>query len=120
MLKFTFLVRRAAGMSREDFIDYHRNKHAPLFISIPEAKQYVKKYVISHPVAIEASHPKLTEPSNVLSYDAVTDIYFDSLADFDNFFTSENYKQKVQPDELNFLDLTDAKMVVLDEKTIIS
>lgn len=61
MLKFTFLVRKVDGMSREAFIDYHRNHHAPLFMSIPEAKQYVKKYVVSHPQEIEATCQQLID-----------------------------------------------------------
>jgi len=53
MIKFTFLVQKLPGMSLEEFIDYHKNKHAPLFCSIPETELYVKKYVINHPIVAE-------------------------------------------------------------------
>jgi len=115
MLKFTFLVKRSAGMTQKAFIDYHRNHHAPLFISIPEAKQYVKKYVVSHPQTTEATHPQLVEHSKDPDYDAVTDIYFESIESFNNFFNSENYKHKIQPDEINFIDLANFKMLVCNE-----
>jgi len=37
MIKFTFLVQKLPGMSLEEFIDYHKNKHAPL--SVPSPRQ---------------------------------------------------------------------------------
>jgi uncharacterized protein (TIGR02118 family) len=96
MIKFTFLVQRLKGMSREEFIDYHKNKHAPLFCSIPETALYVRKYVVNHPMAAEG----FPEPL----YDAVVEISFDSLEDFNAFFNSENYLTKVHPDEPKFFD----------------
>jgi len=111
MLKFTFLIRKIAGMSRENFVDYHRNHHAPLFMSIPETKQYVKKYVVSHPETIEG----FPTPA----YDGITDIYFASMNDFNSFFSSENYKQKVRPDESNLVDLNNVVTLVSDELIIV-
>ncbi|TCR03396.1 uncharacterized protein (TIGR02118 family) [Sphingobacterium sp. JUb78] len=111
MLKFTFLIRKTTGMSKEDFIDYHRNHHAPLFMSIPESKQYVKKYVVSH--------PKIIEGFPLPAYDGITDIYFASMNDFNSFFASENYKQKVHPDESNFIDLNDVVTLVSDEVVVV-
>lgn len=112
MLKFTFLIRRLEGMSREEFVNYHRNHHAPLFMSIPESAQYVKKYVVSHPVAEIAGFP-------AADYDAVTDIYFSSMDDFNTFFASDNYKLKVHPDEPNFFKLDEVVCLVCDEKTVV-
>lgn len=51
MIKFVYMINRVKGMSFDAFVDYHRSNHAPLFTSIPEAKQYVRKYTVSHPVA---------------------------------------------------------------------
>lgn len=107
MLKFTFLIHRIDGMSREAFVNYHRNHHAPLFMSIPESAKYVKKYVVSHPVNADAA------------FDAVTDIYFASMDDFNTFFASENYKLKVHPDEQNFFKLDEVISLVCEERTIV-
>lgn len=97
-------------MSREKFINYHKNNHAPLFSSIPEVKTYVKKYVVSHPEEIIGfPHPM---------YDGITDIYFDSLEDFNTFFASKNYIEKVHPDEGNFIDLENV-VVLVSKETII-
>lgn len=96
MIKFTFLVQKLPGMSLEEFIDYHKNIHAPLFCSIPEAELYVRKYVVNHPIVAEGFPKPL--------YDATVEISFDSFEDFNTFFNSENYLTKVHPDEPNFFD----------------
>jgi len=83
-------------MSLEEFIDYHKNKHAPLFCSIPETELYVRKYVVNHPIVAEGFPNPL--------YDAIVEISFDSFEDFNTFFTSENYLTKVHPDEAKFFD----------------
>ncbi|MFB9930234.1 EthD domain-containing protein [Amycolatopsis halotolerans] len=42
MIKFVYLINRVNGMSFEEFVEYHRDRHAPLFTSIPEAHRYVR------------------------------------------------------------------------------
>lgn len=66
MIKFTFLVQKLPGMSLEEFIDYHKNIHVPLFCSIPETERYVRKYVVNHPIVAEGFPKPL--------YDAVVEI----------------------------------------------
>ncbi|MBE9583363.1 EthD domain-containing protein [Mucilaginibacter sp. JRF] len=111
MIKFSFLITRLPGMSLDAFVDHHKNKHAPLFSSIPETQQYVLRYVVSHPI-IEPGFP---EPS----YDAMTDIYFDSFKDYHQFFSSENFLKTVQPDHANFFDESKVVMLVTKETTVI-
>jgi uncharacterized protein (TIGR02118 family) len=96
MIKFTFLIQKLSSLSLEEFIDYHKNQHAPLFCSIPETELYVRKYVVNHPILAEG-FPKPV-------YDAVVEISFDSFEDFNTFFNSENYLTKVHPDEPKFFD----------------
>lgn len=108
MIKFAYMINRLAGMSSEDFVDYHRNKHVPLFKSIPEAQLYVRRYAVSHPVAA----PNQPAPT----YDGLTEIWFDSLADYEAFFTSKNYLENVKPDETWF---TVEGVMVTDELVVI-
>ncbi|MDF2934513.1 MAG: ethyl tert-butyl ether degradation EthD [Chryseobacterium sp.] len=110
MIKFTFLIQKLPGMSLEEFVDYHKNKHAPLFCSIPETELYVRKYVVNHPIVTEG-FPKAL-------YDAVVEISFDSFEDFNTFFNSENYLTKVHPDEPNFFD-TANYIAMANNETII-
>lgn len=110
MIKFSFLIQRLPGMSFEQFVDYHKNKHALLFASIPEAKQYVRKYVVSHPIET----PGFPKPI----YDGITDIYFDSFDDYHQFFSTENFLNKVSPDHSNFFDETKVVILVTNETVI--
>ncbi|WP_081952201.1 EthD domain-containing protein [Kitasatospora phosalacinea] len=110
MIKFAFLINRAGGMTFEEFVEHHRGRHAPLFTSIPEARQYVKKYTVSHPV------PAQGYPNP--AYDGLTEIWFESWADHDAFFTSRNYRELVNPDESEFIDL-DSVAVMVTEETVV-
>ena len=111
MIKFSFLIQKLPGLSSEQFVDYHKNIHAPLFSSIPETQQYVRRYVVSHPV--EA--PGFPKPI----YDAITDIYFDSFEDYHQFFASENFINKVNPDHSNFFDESNIVVLVTNETTVL-
>ncbi|WP_245735188.1 EthD domain-containing protein [Pedobacter hartonius] len=73
-------------MSFQDFVNYHKNKHAPLFTSIPEAEQYVRKYIVTHVIEAEG-FPKP-------AYDAITEIWFESFKDFHKFFATETISKK--------------------------
>ncbi|RDC55911.1 EthD family reductase [Pedobacter chinensis] len=110
MIKFTFLVQKLPGMSLEEFVDYHKNQHAPLFCSIPEVELYVRKYVVNHPIVAEGFPKPL--------YDAVVEISFDSFEDFNTFFTSENYLTKVHPDEPKFFDTLNYVAMATNETII--
>lgn len=97
-------------MSFEAFVAHHKDKHAPLFMSIPEAQHYVKKYVVTH--AIEA--PGFPKPP----YDGITEIWFDSFDDYHAFFATQNYLTKVHPDEGTFIDLATVGVLVTNETVI--
>ncbi|MEU5924466.1 EthD domain-containing protein [Streptomyces antimycoticus] len=111
MLKLIFMINRVEGMSYERFVEHHRNQHAPLFTSIPEAERYVRKYTVSHPVPAEYYPPR--------AYDGLTEIWFESWEDHDAFFASENYRTLVNPDEARFIDMDSVAVMVTEEKEVI-
>ncbi|WP_116203397.1 EthD domain-containing protein [Amycolatopsis circi] len=111
MIKFVYLINRANGMSFEEFVEYHRDRHAPLFTSIPEAHRHVRKYTVSHPV------PASAYPAP--AYDGITEIWFDDWAGHDAFFASENYRTLVNPDEAKFIDLASVGTIVSNEKIVL-
>jgi len=111
MIKLAFALKRAPGLTQEQFVDHHRNRHAPLFTSIPETQQYVRKYVVSHPILAPSYPPP--------SFDGLTEIWFDSWQDHDAFFSSDNYKTRVQPDEPTFIDLANSVSLVTEEKVVL-
>lgn len=104
MIKFVFMTRRVDGTSFEAFVEHHRDHHAPLFTSIPEAARYVRKYTVSHPVPADG-YPKP-------AYDGPTKIWFASWADHDAFFASTDYRKLVHPEEARFIDLASVEVLV--------
>ncbi len=99
MTKLTILLRRKPEMSHEEFVAYHRDQHGPLFRSLPEVKQHVRRYV-QCPATGEAL-PGL--PDNHI--DGSTELWFDDLAGLAGVFESPNYMATIRPDEEKFLDL---------------
>ncbi len=112
MLKLIFMINRVEGMSYERFVEHHRDRHAPLFTSIPEAKRYVRKYTVSHPVPPAENYP----PPGLRR---LTEIWFENWEDHDAFFTSENYRTLVNPDEARFIDMDSVAVMVTEEKKVI-
>jgi uncharacterized protein (TIGR02118 family) len=111
VIKFAYLVKRVEGMSFEQFVEYHRDHHAPLFTSIPEAQRYVRRYTVSHPVPA----PGYPDPA----YDGLTEIWFENWADHDAFFASDNYRTLVHPDEAKFIDMRSVSTMVTSETVVI-
>ncbi len=50
MIKFVALMRRPAGMTHEQFFEYHRNLHAKKYMADPTVRRLCRKYVQSHAV----------------------------------------------------------------------
>ncbi|WP_261555443.1 EthD domain-containing protein [Frankia tisae] len=104
------MINCVEGISFERFVEYHRDRHAPLFSSIPEVQRCVKKYTVSHPVPVEGY------PSP--AYDGLTEIWFESREDHNSFFASKNYKELVSPDEVKFIHMDSVAIMVTDEKVV--
>lgn len=109
MIKFTILLRRRPGMSHADFVTYHRENHAPLFMSMPVVAAHVRRYTQQH--TIEASLPGLP-PTTI---DGITELWFDDVESIAAVFTAESYLETIRPDEAEFLDLEHCEFIVSDE-----
>ncbi len=113
MIKMTILLRRKPEMSHEEFAAYHRNQHAPLFSSLPQVKQHVRRYVQSHMTG--ETLPGL--PDNHI--DGSTELWFDDLAGIAAVFQSPEYLATIRPDEEKFLDLHACEFLVGTEHEVI-
>lgn len=98
MIKMTMLLRRHPSLSHEQFVEHHIHRHGPLFRSIPEAREHVRRYIQTHPVA------ERTDAVAVNDYDGTAEIWFDSLQGLEAVLGSPTYREKVFPDEKTFLD----------------
>ncbi|ALB62003.1 ethyl tert-butyl ether degradation protein EthD [Cronobacter condimenti 1330] len=110
MIKVVIGFKRRQGMSIQEFRDYRRDVHAPLLLAIPEAK-HIRRFVISYPV----DHLPSEEPR----FDAVVEAWFDSREDMNKLFQSDNFATRVDPDHVNFIDLTSVVRLVTEELIVI-
>lgn len=98
-------------MTHQEFLNYRRDIHAPLLLSIPETKQYLRKFIVSAPIPA----PNYPAPA----YDAMVEAWFDNLEDLNAFFQSENFINIVDPDHVNFLDLSAVVRLVTEETVVV-
>ncbi len=113
MVKFSIFLHRHADMNQEDFVQYHKNNHAPLFASLPEVRQFVRKYIQCHTLPV--SLPELP----ALPYDGITELWFDDVESIAKVFSSEHYMQQIRPDEKKFLDLHKCSFLITTENPVI-
>jgi len=106
------LLRKRADLTQEEFVQYHKTQHAPLFISLPEVKQYVRRYVQGHTQPLNL--PGLPPPA----YDGTTELWFDSAEDIGKVFSSPRYMEIIRPDEAKFIDLPGCGFLVLEENPV--
>ena len=112
MVKFTILLRKRPEMSHEEFVQYHRTKHAPLFMSVPAVQQYVRRYVQGHTIPFDM--PGMPP----FAYDGTTELWFDTPADIGRVFGDAEYLRLIRPDEGKFLDLPGCGFLLLSENEV--
>lgn len=110
MIKIILGFRRRQGMGFQEFKDYRREIHAPLLFAIPEAKK-IRRFVANYSVAV----PDFPEPA----YDAVVEAWFNNLEDMNELYSCENFLTKVDPDHVNFIDLSSVGRVVVEEIVVV-
>ena len=113
MVKFTILLRKHPNLSHEEFVQYHKTQHAPLFMSLPEVQQHVRRYVQGHNVPMHL--PGLPPPA----YDGTTELWFDTVEDIGKVFEAPRYLELIRPDEAKFLDLAGCGFMLLAENPVL-
>ena len=113
MIKFTIILRRKPGLTHEQFVEHHRTVHAPLFSSLPEVRQHVRRYVQCHSTGDQLSGL----PDSKI--DGTTELWFDNIAGLAGVFGSEGYMRTIRPDEESFLDLHACEFLIGTERTVI-
>lgn len=113
MIKFTILLRRKPSMTHEEFVAYHRERHAPLFCALPAVRQHVRRYVQSHTV------PGGVPGMPPITFDGITELWFDDTAGLAALFKNEGYMRIIRPDEEASLDLPACEFVLSTETTLI-
>lgn len=113
MIKMTMLLKRAPGVTREEFIDHHVRVHGALMRSIPEGREHILRYVQTHPVATSFATVEQAD------FDGTAELWFDSPEGLDAVMGSETFTTVVAADEPNFLDQTATVIIVGELDAII-
>ena len=112
MVKFTILLKRNASLTHDEFVQYHKTNHAPLFMSVAVVKETVRRYVQQHALPIDL--PGLPP----VKYDGITELWFDDVDALARCFSDPEYMEKIRPDEAKFLDLHACDFIVSAETVI--
>lgn len=112
MIKLIVAIRRKQGMSQQDFHEYWGAQHANLVKACPASKRYVRRYVQCHTLneAYSAGEP---------AFDGTAELWFDSVADKESFFSDPDYLSQVRPDESRFSDMSRTLFFLTRERPII-
>lgn len=112
MVKLIVVVKRNPAMSPLQFHDYWRTEHSRKVCSIPACAKYVRRYVQAHTLDSEyaAGDP---------AYDGTAELWFDTVADKDAFFSDPGYLATVAPDERVFANMEQTRFLLCNEETIV-
>jgi uncharacterized protein (TIGR02118 family) len=96
-------------MSPAQFHEYWRTEHARKVRSIPACARYIRRYVQAHTLDSEYA---TGEPA----YDGTAELWFDTVADKDAFYSDPDYLAVVAPDERVFADMEQTRFLLTSEE----
>lgn len=112
MIKLIVAIRKRADMSVEAFQAHWRTRHAQLVKDCPATARYIRKYVQCHTLPEAYAE-------GAAAFDGTAEIWFDSVADKDAFFSDPDYLRDVQPDEARFADMDETVFFVTGEVPVL-
>ena len=106
MVKLVYCIHRKPGLSREEFIRYWADVHAPIGARIPGLRRLVHSYALAAP-----------GDSRAADFDGMAELWFDDLAAIVAARRSAEWAASTA-DEANFVDLTRTAYFVSEEREI--
>jgi uncharacterized protein (TIGR02118 family) len=113
-VKIITLLKRKAGLSREEFMRYYESRHAIL------ATQVVPGLVDYRRMYIDPDRPAFGMPADALSFDVITTLVFADVAAYEKAFQTlarPEIAQRIADDEEHLFDRTCIKAYIVDEYT---
>lgn len=112
MIKLIGLLKKKPGLSRQEFIDYYENHHAPLACRLlPMGKDYRRSY----PTKMRMNGK---ETNDAFEYDVVTEVWFEDAAAYQAFNAAMSRPEvlaEVIADEERFLDRANNRIMITEE-----
>jgi uncharacterized protein (TIGR02118 family) len=121
MIKVIGLIKRKAGISREEFLRHWKDDHGPLVMSIPELARHVRKYVQVHRVSIPEldAQERYQQQSLPADYDGAVEMWFDSVEEMQKAFSvlaDPVICKRLREDEDSFIDSKNSLSVMVGEE----
>lgn len=122
MVKLVYCIRKRANMSVEAFRKYWLEVHAPLVREVGETLR-ATRYVQSHTIEPAINDAITKTRGMALPYDGITELWWESSADFQSIFadtpTLQAMHKKLLEDESRFIDFSQSCAFLTEEHTII-
>lgn len=107
------LLRRRSDLSRDRFVSYYEEQHAPLILSLlPGIVEYRRNFT-------QFEQAFVSEGTTPFDFDVVTELWFTDRAAYDAAImvaTRPDIAQRIADDEKNFLDRTGTRMFLVEER----
>lgn len=111
-LKVVAMLRKRADISREDFMRYYEQNHAPLILSLmPGIVEYRRNFTVFDGAYVNGG-------AAPFDFDVLTEIRFRDRAAYDAAMAiaaDPAVAKRIADDEANFLDSTGNRMFVVEE-----
>ncbi|PQA88718.1 EthD domain-containing protein [Hyphococcus luteus] len=120
MIKTIMCIRRKPGLNRKDFEHHWKNVHAPLITRLREELR-ILRYVQSNANEETVSEVLRQQRNGPTKFDGIGQAWFASLNDLvevANDPASRAALEALREDELNFIDLENSPMFVVEEETV--
>lgn len=106
---FVALTRRE-DVSEQYFHDHWRHPHATWGLGMAARRHYVQSHRIATPHL----------PADRQRYDGVAEIWFENVADAAAYNQDPVYRDKLAPDEPNFIAMRHVRFMVADQEVLVS
>jgi uncharacterized protein (TIGR02118 family) len=110
MIKFFGLIPRRKDIAPQEFHDHYRHPHGTLGRMIPTFRAYVQSHQIESALLGDDQR----------HFEAVAEVWFDTVGDAVGLADDPHYLKHVQPDESNFVDLENLKWLYVNEEVLVS
>ena len=119
MIKLTFALVRRPELTREAFLTYWFDRHAPLVASVREAL-HIRRYVQLHSLPADVSEPLRHTRGGPEGFDGVAQLWWDSFEDMASGDpAAAEAGRLLLEDERKFIDLPKSPLWWGEEKVII-
>lgn len=112
MIKLIVTIQRNPAMTPAEFHAYWRTTHAEKVRALAATARYVRRYVQAHTLDTEYA---AGEPA----FDGTAELWFESVADKDAFYSDPEYLAHVAPDERVFADMERTRFLVTREEDVL-